>query len=98
MERTKNSKSIKKIFNRGLSYIILLFGVFAICYSTKKIVDFSIAKKENKQLQQQLTKLKEENKKLETINDKLKDKDYFSVYVNDKYQYSPSDNTITPIK
>lgn len=97
MERTKKEKNILKLFNRTLSYLILLISIFAVCYCTKQIIDFSMAKKENKELQQYLTELKEENDKLEIINNKLKDKDYFSVYVKDKYQYSSNDDSIIPI-
>ncbi len=97
MERTKREKSFKKIFNRSLSYVILIVSIFAVCYSAKKIVDFATAKKENNQLEQQLEDLKQENDQLEIINEKLKDKDYFSIYVKDKYQYSSNNNTIIPI-
>lgn len=97
MERTKKEKSIKKFLNRTFSYIILITGIFAICYSTKSITTYIITKKENQNLERQLLELKEENENLEIINQKLKDKDYFSVYVKDKYQYSSKDNSITPI-
>lgn len=97
MERTKKEKSIIKLFNRGLSYLILLTSIFAVCYCTKQIINLSVAKKENKELQQYLTELKEENNKLKITNNKLKDKDYFSVYVKDKYQYSSNDDSIIPI-
>jgi cell division protein FtsB len=97
MERTKKERSLKKIFNRSLSYIILIASIFALSYSAKKITDFAVAKKQNEALEQKLANLKEENDRLEILNDKLKDKDYFSVYVKDKYQYSPNDNSITPI-
>ena len=97
MERTKKEKSLKKLFNRSLSYIILIASIFALCYSVKKITDFAVIKKENQTLEQKLANLKEENDRLEILNDKLKDKDYFSVYVKGKYQYSSNDNSITPI-
>jgi cell division protein FtsB len=97
MERTKKERSLKKIFNRSLSYIILIASIFALSYSAKKITDFAVEKKQNEALEQKLANLKEENDRLEILNDKLKDKDYFSVYVKDKYQYSPNDNSITPI-
>lgn len=98
MERTKKEKNIKKLFNRSLSYIILVLGVFAFCYSINQITNYAIAKRENHTLEKQLSALKEENEHLEITNEKLKDKDYFSVYVKDKYQYSSSDNSIIPIK
>ena len=98
MERTKKEKSIRKFFNRALTYIVLLSSIFALCYSVKKISEYVIIKKENQALEQQLIDLKEENDHLEILNDKLKDKNYFSVYVKDKYQYSSNDNTIVPIK
>jgi cell division protein FtsB len=97
MERTKKERNLKKIFNRTLSYIILIASIFALCYSVKTISNFVIAKKENQTLQQQLENLKEENNRLEIVNEKLKDKNYFSVYVKDKYQYSSNDNSIIPI-
>jgi len=97
MERTKKEKSIKKFFNRTLSYLILIASIFALCYSAKSIADYSIAKKENKILEEQLANLKEQNEKLKTTNEKLKDKDYFSIYVKDKYQYSSNDGSIIPI-
>lgn len=97
MERTKKEKNFTKIFNRGLSYLFLIFAIFATCYSVKKIADYSIAKKENKDLAQHLAALKETNQKLEITNTKLKDKNYFSVYVKDRYQYSSNDDSITPI-
>lgn len=98
MERTKKEKSILKIFNRGLSYIVLLLSIFALCYSIKSIVDYSVAKRNNKVLEEKLADLKEENDRLEIVNSKLKDKNYFSVYVKDKYQYSSNDDSIIPIK
>ena len=98
MERTKKEKSLKKFFNRFLSYIILLSSIFALCYSVKKITDFVVIKRENESLEKQLANLKEENDRLEILNEKLKDKNYFSVYVKDKYQYSSNDNNIIPIK
>lgn len=98
MERTKKEKSFKKIFNRSLSYVILVASIFAVCYSAKKIIDYSVVRKENQNLERQLEALKEENDQLEIINEKLKDKDYFSIYVKDKYQYSSNDNSIIPIK
>lgn len=97
MERTQKEKNIKKIFNRSLSYLILLISIFAVFYSVKTITEFAIAKKENNQLEEQLENLKEENDRLEIMNEKLKDKSYFSVYVKDKYQYSSNDDSITPI-
>ena len=98
MERTKKEKSIKKTLNRTFSYIVLVASIFAVCYSIKSITNYVITKKENSTLQTQLDELKQENKRLEIVNEKLKDKNYFSVYVKDKYQYSPNDNSITPIK
>lgn len=98
MERTKKEKNIIKIFNRGLSYIVLLLSIFALCYSIKSIVDYSVAKRNNKVLEEKLADLKEENDRLEIVNNKLKDKNYFSVYVKDKYQYSSNDDSIIPIK
>lgn len=98
MERTKKEKSVLKIFNRGLSYVILLASIFAICYCAKSIIDYSVVKRDNKVLEQRLDDLKKENNRLEILNNKLKDKDYFSVYVKDKYQYSSNDNSIIPIK
>ena len=98
MERTKKEKSLKKIFNRSLTYIILIAGIFAVCYSINKITNLAIIKNENKNLEKQLQTLKEENEQLEITNAKLKDKDYFSVYVKDKYQYSSNDDSIKPIK
>jgi len=98
MERTKKEKSIKKLFNRTITYIILISSIFALCYSVKQISDYTIIKKENKSLEKQLANLKEENDRLEITNEKLKDKSYFSVYVKDKYQYSSNDNSIIPIK
>lgn len=97
MERTKKETSFMKIFNRGLSYVILCASIFAICYCTKSIVDYSVAKRDNKVLEQKLKDLKEENDRLEIVNSKLKDKDYFSVYVKDKYQYSSNSDSIIPI-
>lgn len=97
MERIKKEKNIKKLFNRSLSYVILIASIFALCYSIKTITNYAIIKKENKVLEQKLTDLKEENDRLEILNDKLKDKNYFSVYVKDKYQYSSNDNSIIPI-
>ena len=97
MERTKKEKSIKKIFNRTLSYVVLCFGIFAVCYSIKSITNYALTKKENQTLEKQLSDLKSENDKLEIINTKLKDKNYFSIYVKDKYQYSSNDNNIIPI-
>ena len=98
MERTNKEKSIRKLFNRSLSYLILIASIFALCYSVKRITDYAVAKKENQALEQQLADLKETNDRLEILNEKLKDKNYFSVYVKDKYQYSSNDNTIIPIK
>ena len=97
MERTKKEKSIKKIFNRTISYAILVIGIFGVCYSIKSITNYIVTKKENQTLEKQLSDLKRENERLEITNEKLKDKDYFSVYVKDKYQYSSNDNTIIPI-
>lgn len=97
MERTKKEKNYKKLFNRFLTYVLLFAGIFALCYSTRQIVSYISTKKENNDLQQQLSSLKEANENLENLNDKLKDKDYFSIYVKDKYQYSPSNEQITPI-
>ena len=97
MERTKKEKSIKKFLHRTFSYIVLIIGIFAVCYSVKSITNYAITRKENENLEKQLLELKEENENLEIINQKLKDKDYFSIYVKDKYQYSSKDNSITPI-
>ena len=97
MERTKKEKNIKKFLNRSFSYLVLLLSIFAVCYSTKRISDYVIAKKENSVLNQTLTELRKENDRLEILNSKLKDKDYFSVYVKDKYQYSSNNDSITPI-
>lgn len=97
MERTKQTKSFKKILNRFLSYIILIASVFAVCFSIDKIVNYVKVKNDNKVLSERLNELKDENTKLENLNSKLKDKDYFSIYVRDKYQYSPSDGSIIPI-
>ena len=88
MERTKKEKSFMKIFNRGLSYIILCASIFAICYCAKSIIDYSVAKRDNNVLEQKLKDLKEENNRLEIVNSKLKD----------KYQYSSNNGSITPIK
>ena len=74
MERTKKEKNIKKLFNRSLSYIILVLGVFAFCYSINQITNYAIAKRENHTLEKQLSALKEENEHLEITNEKLKDK------------------------
>ena len=97
MERTKKEKSIKKFFNRSLSYIILIVSIFTVCYSVNKITDLILIKNKNKNLEEQLQILKEENKQLEITNAKLKDKNYFSIYVKDKYQYSSKDDSIKPI-
>lgn len=97
MERTQKEKSIMKLFNRVLTYVILLFAVIAICYSINQIINYVVVKKENTELQEVLTSLKEDNEKLEILNSKLKDKDYFSVYVKDKYQYSSNSESIIPI-
>ena len=97
MERTKKEKSFKKIFNRSLSYIILIVSIIGICYSVKTITTYVVAKKENALLEEKLKELKEKNEKLEITNSKLKDKDYFSVYVKDKYQYTPNNDSIIPI-
>ena len=96
MERRKE-RNLKKYFNRGLTYIILFFSVFALCYSITRIVDYVKVKNENSILESRLSELREENSKLEILNNKLKDKDYFSVYVKDKYQYSSNNDSIRPI-
>ena len=96
MERRKE-RNIKKLFNRTLTYIILFFSIFAVCYSVKQIINYVQIKNANTELEEKLKELKDENEKLETLNSKLKDKDYFSVYVKDKYQYSSSNNSIIPI-
>ena len=96
MER-KKEKNLKKQFNRCLTYLILFFSIFALCYSVKRIIDFVHIKSENSVLENRLNELREENNKLENLNDKLKDKDYFSIYVKDKYQYSSNNDSITPI-
>lgn len=96
MERRKE-RNLKKYFNRTLTYLILLFSVFALCYSIKRITDFAKIKNENSILESRLSELREENNKLENLNSKLKDKDYFSVYVKDKYQYSSNNDSIIPI-
>lgn len=97
MERAKKERSLKKLFNRSLTYFVLLFGIFALCYSTSLIIKYVSLNQENKELQSALNELKENNTKLEILNEKLKDSDYFSVYVKDKYQYSSNNNTIIPI-
>ena len=97
MERTKEGKNIKKFLNRAFSYIVLLFSVFALCYSIKRIVNYVQIKNENNVLEETLNDLRNDNEKLEILNSKLKDKDYFSVYVKDKYQYSSNNGSITPI-
>ena len=97
MERTKERKNLKKFLNRSFSYLVLLFSIFAVCYSVKTIVNYVQIKNENSVLEETLTELKNNNQKLEILNSKLKDKDYFSVYVKDKYQYSSTSGTITPI-
>lgn len=97
MERTKKEKSVKKFFNRFLSYLILIGAIFALCYSSHNIIAYISLKRENKALEENLNNLKQENNRLEILNEKLKDKDYFSIYVKDKYQYSSSDNSIIPI-
>lgn len=96
MERSKE-RNLKKLFNRTITYIILFFSIFALCYSTKQIVNYVKIKSENTILEEKLKELKDKNENLETLNNKLKDKDYFSVYVKDKYQYSSSNNSIIPI-
>lgn len=97
MERTKKATNIIKFLNRSLSYLILLFSIFAVCYSAKRIITYAQIKKQNSVLEENLNNLKQENQKLEVLNSKLKDKDYFSVYVKDKYQYSSNSNSIVPI-
>lgn len=97
MERTKKEINIKKFLNRTFSYLVLFFSIFALCYSVKRIIDFSSLKKENSQLEGKLNELREDNDRLEILNSKLKDKNYFSVYVKDKYQYSSNSDSITPI-
>ena len=96
MER-KKERNIKKYFNRSLTYLILFFSIFALCYSIKRIVDFVKIKNESSILESRLNELREENENLENLNNKLKDKDYFSVYVKDKYQYSSNNDSIIPI-
>ena len=98
MERTKNGINARKFLNRFLSYVILFFSIFALCYSIKQISDYIVVKNENTELEKTLSELRESNEKLETLNDKLKDKDYFSIYVKDKYQYSSNNDSITPIQ
>lgn len=97
MERTKKEKSFKKLFNRVLSYIILVASIFAVCFSIDKLTSYVKAKNDNKVLTERLNDLKDENNKLENLNTKLKDPNYFSIYVKGKYQYSPTDGSITPI-
>lgn len=97
MERTKKEKPFMKTINRGLSYIFLLFSVFAVCYSVNSVVQYISIKKENSDLQKALSDLKQENERLGILNDKLKDSDYFSIYVKDKYQYSPNKDSVIPI-
>lgn len=98
MERTKKEKNTKKLLNRTFSYIVLIFSIFALCFSIKEISNYIAVKKENNVLQSTLQELKESNEKLEITNSKLKDREYFSVYVKDKYQYSSNDDSIIPIK
>ena len=95
MERRKEI-NIKKFMNRALSYIVLFFSIFAVCYSTKQIINYINIKNENEALELKLQELKENNDKLKNTNDKLKDKDYFSIYVKDTYQYSPNNGSIIP--
>lgn len=97
MERTKKELNIRKFFNRFFSYVILLLGIFSICYCSKKIFDYAKAKKETSVLEERLNNLKESNDRLGLLNSKLKDKNYFSVYVKDKYQYSSNSDSIIPI-
>lgn len=97
MERTKKEKNVKKSLNRAFSYFVLIFSIFALCYSVKTFSDYIVAKNENKVLEATLEELKESNQKLEITNSKLKDREYFSVYVKDKYQYSTNDDSIIPI-
>ena len=97
MERTQKELNIKRFLNRTFSYLVLFFSIFALCYSIKRIVDFSSLKRENTQLEGKLNELREDNKRLEILNSKLKDKNYFSVYVKDKYQYSSNSDSITPM-
>ena len=98
MERTKKEKSLKKLMNRFISYLVLFFSIFAVCYSVKQISNYVIIKNENNQLEDKLLELREENERFEILNSKLKDKDYFSVYVKDKFQYSSNDDNVIPIK
>lgn len=97
MERTKKEKPILKTLNRCLSYLILLFGVFAVCFTIDSVIEFASLKKENTYLEEKLTDLKAENDRLGILNSKLKDKDYFSVYVKDKYQYSSNSDSVIEI-
>ena len=46
MERTQKEKSAMKILNRLLTYLILFFSIFALCYSAKRIIDYVSLKKE----------------------------------------------------
>lgn len=97
MERTKREKPLLKILNRGLSYVILLFSIFAICFTVDSVIEYVSVQKESKNLEKKLADLKEENDRLGILNSKLKDKDYFSVYVKDKYQYSSNNDSVIEI-
>ena len=97
MERTKKEKPILKTLNRGFSYLILLFSVFAVCFTIDSVIEYISLKKETADLEEKLTDLKAENDRLGILNSKLKDKDYFSVYVKDKYQYSSNSDSVIEI-
>lgn len=97
MERTKKEKPLLKTLNRSLSYLILLFSVFAVCFTIDSAIKYVSLRKENINLEEKLSDLKEENDRLGILNSKLKDKDYFSVYVKDKYQYSSNSNSVIEI-
>lgn len=97
MERTKKEKPLLKILNRGLSYLILLFSIFAVCFTIDSVIEYVSLRRETIDLEEKLADLKEENDRLGVLNNKLKDKDYFSVYVKDKYQYSSNNDSVIEI-
>jgi cell division protein FtsB len=87
MERKGKEKVFRKIFNRSLSYVVLLGSIFLLSFSVAEIIKYKNALDENKNLSSVLASIEEENERLELLNSKLSDDSYLSFYVKNGYQY-----------
>lgn len=100
MERTQlEEDEKKKKINRAISYVTVVFSVFALVFCAYQVVEYITLVNKRSTLTKNLESLKQESNYLRDNFDVLRNEEYYSIYIDSNYQYIDSnEDSVSLIK